>query len=307
MSGPLPSLNALKAFEATARHRSMTLAADELCVTHGAISRHIRGLEETLGVILVTRRAHSTEPTPEGSRLAEGLQSAFGLMQASVERVRPSPLTLSCSSSIMMGWIIPRIGQFHERHPQVALQFNMNYDQVDFVRDKIGLAIRSSVIEPPKDAIIRELGGEAIGPVCSPDYISRSGIHGPEDIEVGTILSTRTRPEAWSDWQAAAGQAKLHLPNHSAFDHFYLLIQAAACGLGIAVVPQMLVLDQLASGRLVAPFGFLPGPRRMLLWIAPHLAGRPDALALERWLIAEMHARPDTGQLGREASVNHAR
>ena len=307
MSGPLPSLNALKAFEATARHRSMTLAADELCVTHGAISRHIRGLEETLGVILVTRRAHSTEPTPEGSRLAEGLQSAFGLMQASVERVRPSPLTLSCSSSIMMGWIIPRIGQFHERHPQVALQFNMNYDQVDFVRDKIGLATRSSVIEPPKDAIIRELGGEAIGPVCSPDYISRSGIHGPEDIEGGTILSTRTRPEAWSDWQAAAGQAKLHPPNHSAFDHFYLLIQAAACGLGIAVVPQMLVLDQLASGRLVAPFGFLPGPRRMLLWIAPHLAGRPDALALERWLIAEMHARPDTGQLGREASVNHAR
>ena len=102
MSGPLPSLNALKAFEATARHRSMTLAADELCVTHGAISRHIRGLEETLGVILVTRRAHSTEPTPEGSRLAEGLASAFGLMQASVERVRPSPLTLSCSSSILM-------------------------------------------------------------------------------------------------------------------------------------------------------------------------------------------------------------
>ncbi|NTF44916.1 LysR substrate-binding domain-containing protein [Rhizobium rhizogenes] len=294
MSGPLPSLNALKAFEATARHRSMTLAADELCVTHGAISRHIRGLEASLGVILVTRRAHSTEPTPEGSRLAEGLQSAFGLMQASVERVRPSPLTLSCSSSIMMGWIIPRIGQFHERHPQVALQFNMNYDQVDFVRDKIGLAIRSSVIEPPKDAIIRELGGEAIGPVCSPEYLSRAGIHSPEYLEGGTILSTRTRPEAWKDWQSAAKQEELNLSSHSTFDHFYLLIQAAACGLGVAVVPQMLVLDQLASGRLVAPFGFLPGPRRMVLWIAPHLANRPDALALERWLIEEMHARPDT-------------
>lgn len=74
MSGPLPSLNALKAFEATARHRSMTLAADELCVTHGAISRHIRGLEETLGVILVTRRAHSTEPTPEDRGLLKGWQ-----------------------------------------------------------------------------------------------------------------------------------------------------------------------------------------------------------------------------------------
>ena len=193
----------------------------------------------------------------------------------------------------MMGWIIPRIGQFHERHPQIALQFNMNYDQIDFVRDKIGLAIRSSVIEPPKDAIIRELGGEAIGPVCSPEYLSRAGIHCPKDIEGATILSTRTRPEAWRDWQAAAEKTELDLPNHSAFDHFYLLIQAAACGLGIAVVPQMLVLDQLASGRLVAPFGFLPGPRRMVLWIAPHIAGRPDALALEKWLTAEMRARPD--------------
>ncbi len=294
MSGPLPSLNALKAFEATARHRSMTLAADELCVTHGAISRHIRGLEQALGVILVNRRAHSTEPTPEGLRLAEGLASAFGLMQASVERVRPGPLTLSCSSSIMMGWIIPRIGQFHERHPHIALQFNMNYDQVDFVRDKISLAIRSSVIEPPKDAIIRELGGEAIGPVCSPEYLSRSGILCPGDMENAALLSTRTRPHAWSDWQAIAGRTDLRLVSQSAFDHFYLLIQAAACGLGIAVVPQMLVLDQLASGRLVAPFGFLPGPRRMVLWIAPHIAGRPDALALERWLTAEMHARPDT-------------
>ncbi|AYG68416.1 MULTISPECIES: LysR substrate-binding domain-containing protein [unclassified Rhizobium] len=294
MSGPLPSLNALKAFEATARHRSMTLAADELCVTHGAISRHIRGLEQTLGVILVNRRAHSTEPTLEGLRLAEGLASAFGLMQASVERVRPGPLTLSCSSSIMMGWIIPRIGQFHERHPHIALQFNMNYDQVDFVRDKISLAIRSSIIEPPKDAIIRELGGEAIGPVCSPEYLSRSGILFPSDMENAALLSTRTRPQAWSDWRAIAGERDLLPAAQSAFDHFYLLIQAAACGLGIAVVPQMLVLDQLASGRLVAPFGFLPGPRRMVLWIAPHIAGRPDALALERWLTAEMHARPDT-------------
>lgn len=294
MSGPLPSLNALKAFEATARHRSMTLAADELCVTHGAISRHIRGLEQALGVILVNRRAHSTEPTSEGLRLAEGLASAFGLMQASVERVRPGPLTLSCSSSIMMGWIIPRIGQFHERHPHIALQFNMNYDQVDFVRDKISLAIRSSIIEPPKDAIIRELGGEAIGPVCSPEYLSRSGVLYPGDMENAALLSTRTRPKAWNDWQAIAGEQDLQLASQSAFDHFYLLIQAAACGLGIAVVPQMLVLDQLASGRLVAPFGFLPGPRRMVLWIAPHIAGRPDALALERWLTAEMHARPDT-------------
>lgn len=293
MSRSLPSLNALKAFEAVARHRSMTLAADELFVTHGAISRHIKSLEEALGVLLVNRKARSTEPTPEGIRLAEGLSSAFSLMQASIERVRPGPLTLSCSSSIMMGWIIPRIGQFHDRHPQIELQFNMNYDRIDFVRDKIGLAIRSSVIEPPEDAVIRELGGESIGPVCSPEYLAESGLAEAKDLEAAMLLSSRTRPSAWQDWQSVAGRSDLVLDPRSSFDHFYLAIQAASCGLGITVVPQMLVLDQLASGRLVAPFGFKPGPRRMVLWIAPHLVGRPDALALERWLIREMKARPD--------------
>lgn len=293
MTKTLPSLNALKAFEAVARHRSMTLAADELFVTHGAVSRHIKSLEETLGVLLVNRKARSTEPTLEGLRLAEGLASAFSLMQASVERVRPGPLTLSCSSSIMMGWIIPRIGQFHERHPHIELQFNMNFDRIDFVRDKIGLAIRSSIIEPPEDAVIRELGGEAIGPVCSPEYLAQAQLSEPKDLEAAMLLSTRTRPQAWRDWQVVAEETDLLLEPRSSFDHFYLLIQAAACGLGVATVPQMLVLDQLASGRLVAPFGFRPGPRRLVLWIAPHVAGRPDALALERWLIEEMRARPD--------------
>lgn len=294
MSTRMPSLNALRALEAAVRHRSMTLAAEELFVTHGAVSRHIRSLEETLGVLLVNRKAHGTEPTAEGLRLAEGLASAFSLMQASLERVRPGPLTLSCSSSIMMEWIIPRIGQFHERYPHVELQFNMNYDRVDFVRDKIGLAIRSSIIEPPVDAVTRDLGGEAIGPVCSPEYLAQAGLTDPKDLEKAALLATRTRPEAWNDWQLAADQGKLGLESRSSFDHFYLLIQAAACGLGVGLVPQMLVSDQLASGRLVAPFGFRPGPRRLVLWIAPHVAGRPDAVALENWLVGEMHARPDT-------------
>ncbi|WP_246752914.1 LysR substrate-binding domain-containing protein [Sinorhizobium sp. BG8] len=283
-------MNALRAFEATARHRSMTLAADELCVTHGAVSRHIKSLEETLGVVLLNRKARTTEPTPEGIRLAEGLASAFSLMQASVDRVRPAPLTLSCSSSIMMSWIIPRISRFHDLHPNIELQFNMNYDRIDFVRDKISIAIRTNVIAPPDDAIIRELSGEWIGPVCAPQYLEASGLGAPEDMEKALLLSTRTRPEALIDWQKAAGYEGLSLEPKAEFDHFYLLIQAAACGLGVAVVPRMLVLDQIQSGRLVAPFGFRPGPRRLLLWIAPHLVGRPDTLAIENWLTREIHS-----------------
>lgn len=291
MRAPLPSLNALRAFETTVRHRSMTLAAAELHVTHGAISRHIRELEKTLGLALVTRTARSTEPTQEGQKLADGLTGAFGQIQTSIERIRaPGPLMLSCSSSIMMGFILPRIGQFQVRNPQIDLRFDMNYNKVDFARDEVGVAIRSSFIEPPPQAVVCELGKEAIGPVCSPRFLAQSGIARPQDVRESHLLATRTRLQAWADWRSSAGVDCEDMRGVSIFDHHYLLIQAAACGLGLATVPQMLVLDQLESGQLVAPFGFVIGPRRIMLWTAPHVAGRPDAVALEKWLTTEMGA-----------------
>jgi LysR family transcriptional regulator, glycine cleavage system transcriptional activator len=287
-SHPLPSLVALRAFEATARHRSMSRAAEELCVTHGAISRHVKALEATLGVQLLARRGTATDPTPEGQRLAEGLTTAFGVIHATLERVRPGPLTLSCSASIMLCWLIPRIGGFHRRNPDVQVELNMNYDKVDFSRDNISLAIRSSTIPPPRDAIIRELGAEWIGPVCAPDYLAAMPLATPDDLARAHLLATNTRPEAWRDWAQATGNGGLTLKAQRSFDHFYLLIQAAACGLGVAVVPHMLALSELQSGRLVAPFGFTPGARHLRLWISPQAAIRAELRALEAWLVGEM-------------------
>ncbi len=265
----------------------MTLAADELSVTHGAISRLIRVLEETVGVSLLIRGPHSTDPTPEGMSLAEGLTAAFNMINASIEQLKPGPLTLSCSASIMMYWLIPRIARFHERYLEIELQFNMNYDQIDFMRDKISVAIRSSTIPPPKDAQIRELMVEWIGPVCSPAYLKSARMRAPANLERARILATKTRPQAWSDWVAASGH-NLALQAQETFEHFYLEIYAAVCGLGVAMVPHMLVTEELISGNLVAPFGFLPGPRKLVLWVAPHLGYRQEIHALETWLAAEM-------------------
>ncbi len=287
---PLPSLVALRAFEATARCRSMSRAAEELCVTHGAVSRHVKALEATLGVPLLTRRGTSSEPTPEGLRLAEGLSAAFGLIHATVERLRPGPLTLSCSASIMLCWLIPRMAAFHRANPDIQVELNMNYDKVDFSRDKISVAIRNSTITPPRDALIRDLGIEWIGPVCSPDYLASMPLTWPKDLERALLLSTHTRPDAWTDWAHAAGQGALALKPQRGFDHFYLLIQAAACGLGVAVVPHMLALSELQSGRLVAPFGFAPGNRHLKIWIAAQFGFRADVRALEGWLVEEMRA-----------------
>ncbi|HMN78557.1 MAG TPA: LysR family transcriptional regulator [Burkholderiaceae bacterium] len=283
-----PSLNALRAFEATARLRSMSAAGHELSVTHGAISRHIRSLEDVLGVTLLTRTASSSEPTAEGHRLAEGLAAAFKAIDATLEQIKPRPLTLSCSASIMMYWLIPRIADFHRRHPDIQLQFDMNHGSFDAVRDRIGIAIRITMVEPPPDVAVRELGVERIGLVCSPDHLREAKIRSMKDLARARRLSPVTRPGAWAEWSEAAGYRGPALAPQQSFDHFYLMIQAAICGLGICPVPQMLVLDDLRSGKLVAPFGFIDGPHKLVLWLAPHVRDRADTVALERWLTRQL-------------------
>jgi LysR family transcriptional regulator, glycine cleavage system transcriptional activator len=280
-----PSLNALRALEGTVRLSSMTAAAEELSVTHGAVSRHIKSLEEMFGIPLLLRGPRSVQATPEGGRLASELSRAFDLIASSVEQLQPGPLTLSCSSTIMMSWLIPRIGAFHELHPDIELRFNMNYDRIDFVRDEISVAIRVSMIEPPKEVIIKNMIDEWIGPVCSPEYASKH-FRAPGDLDRCALMATKTRPGGWTDWARASGQSRELRPQRF-YDHFYLLIQAAACGLGVAMVPKILVLDDLRSGKLVAPLGFVAGPFKIVLWIAPHLRARSETRALVDWLTKE--------------------
>lgn len=282
------SLNALRAFEATARLRSFSAAADELSVTHGAVSRHIRMLEDALGLPLLTRGAQGAEPTTEGQRLAEGLSTGFGFIQSSIERLKPGPLTLSCSESIMMYWLIPRLARFKDNNPGVEIRFNMSHGAVDFARDNISVAIRLSSIEPPKDAVRTDVAHEWVGPVCSPEYLRNVRIKSAADLPRARLMVSRTRPNAWTDWAACSKRSPADLRIDETFEHFYLLIQGARCGLGVANVPRMLVRDDLTSGTLVAPLDFVRGPNRLCIWSAPHLSRRPDVVRLIDWLYEEL-------------------
>ena len=286
---PRLSLNALRAFEATARLHSFGAAADELSVTHGAISRHIRALEEQLGVLLLVRNAHITMPTPEGAVFAEGLTVAFNLIQRTVDQLRPGPLTLSCSASIMMYWLLPRLSKLKSALPSLELSFNTSHGEVDFTRDKITVAIRLSSITCPKGVTPVPLVDEWIGVVCSPEYMRTNRLEKPRDLERARLLATNTRPSAWADWYEATSNAPGHAPVIAeSFDHFYLQIQAAKCGLGVAAVPRMLVRDELDSAGLVAPFGFVLGPVKLVLWVAPHAESQPQTNSLVEWLRREL-------------------
>lgn len=290
MASPRLPLNALRAFEATARLNSMSAAAAELGVTHGAISRHVRSLEAEFGVPLLKRLPKSVEPTQQGGQLAATLGDAFARMQQGVAALAPLPLTLSCSATISMHWLIPRLGAFKRANPDVEIRLNLNYGEVDFLRDEISLAIRSTMFKAPQDVIIRPLLRERVGPVCHPDYAQRLGLKQPADLAQARILGTATRVHAWREWMDAFGYRGEPLQPQDSFEHFYLQNQAAACGLGVAIAPEILVEGEIARGHLVAPFGFVDGPHELNLWIAPHLRSRPDVKRLANWIEETMRA-----------------
>ena len=290
MSDSRLPLNALRAFEAAARLGSMSAAAVELGVTHGAVSRHVRMLEAQFGLPLFERGPQSITPTVEAAQLAGDLGEAFKGMQLAVSRVQPGPLTLSCSATVMMRWLIPRLEGFKRSHPATELRLNISYGDVDFVRDGISLAIRNSMYRAPPNAMSETLIREEIGPVCHPDYAARLALDEPEDRLRTRILGSATRPGAWTEWAAAIGRPNLAIVPQEVYGHFYLLIQAAACGLGFALAPRLLVESEIQTAHLVAPFGFTNGPHDLQLWIAEHLRARADLRTTVAWLRTEMRA-----------------
>lgn len=290
MTGLRVSLKALRAFEATARHRSFSAAAEELAVTHGAVSRQIRMLEETFGLLLLQRTSQGAQPTLEGERLAAGLKRGFDEIQNSVDQLKPGPLTLACSQSIMMFWLLPRLSRFQQINPDVFLQYHVTSGAIDFTRDKVNVAMRLSSQELPKDVICTDICSEWVGPVCTPDYLKTLEIRTVEDLHRARLIYSNTRKNAWSEWSQCCDLQMERLNLDEGFPHFYLLIQAARCGLGIANVPRMLVQDDLNSGTLVAPFGFVKGPNRLTLCVASHMTERSETKRLVNWLSNELRS-----------------
>ncbi|MDQ0143065.1 LysR family transcriptional regulator [Cupriavidus necator] len=273
----------IRFFEAAARHESFARAAQELHLTHGAVSRQIRQLEDTLGVPLFERRNRGVFLTEAGRVLfAAATQSIEGLAAAAA-RIRTQPpgraLVLSCEPTIAMRWLIPRLPRFAARHPDIALHLMAAGGPIDFARSGADLALRRNDFTFDARWHVREVAHERVGPVCRPRPADGSAV-------VPVRLHTRTRPEAWQRWQAVCpdAAASLRLDGEAWYEHFYLSLQAAAAGLGWAMASQLMAADEIADGRLAAPFGFAAdGSAYHLLSPAPfeHDTRR---LALLAWL-----------------------
>jgi LysR family glycine cleavage system transcriptional activator len=256
----LPSLNALQAFEAAGRRGRMTLAAEELSVTHGAVSRQVRRLEQRLGVTLFEGPKHAPRLTQAGQVLLAHLTTALDTIQVGVQAVREDNeglLDVSCLGTLMMRWLIPRLHRFRAERPGVEVRLRASDTPADFVHESYGVAIRVSDHPLPGDALTTELFAESVGPVLSPGLAAAMAAGEGTDRLAGIArLHTRTRPHAWTAWAASAGWDDGGAGAGTEFEHFYFMLEAATAGLGVCIAPWPLVMDDVRSGRLVAPFGF---------------------------------------------------
>lgn len=288
---PMPPLTALRAFEAAVRHGTMTRAAKALNVTHGAVSRQVRLLEDTLGTHLLERTREGLVPTPAGRRLADQLRRGFRDIEAAVASVQDTAegaLDVSCMGTFTMRWLIPRLGRFAALHPTTDVRLMQSDAPMDFVRERYHVAIRVTDHPMPQDARITPLFAEQVGPVLSPALAATLTLTGAEDLARAPRLITRTRPNAWASWCASAGLPAF--TGGTAYEHFYFMLEAAAAGLGVAIAPKPHVADDLAAGRLVAPFGLLPSGLDYVAACASDAP--PKAHAFCAWLAQE--AKPNS-------------
>jgi DNA-binding transcriptional LysR family regulator len=296
----LPSLNALRAFEAFGRHGRMTLAADELCVTHGAVSRQIRQLEEHLGVPLTEGPRSRLRMTEAGLKLAQALSPAFDQIEAAVPRPLDAgarPLVVSCLPTFAMKWLIPRLPSFQAAHPDIPVRVAESNGPFDFKADGIDLAIRMRTPDTvvTYDSVVTPFMEHFHGPVMSPELAGILSNGAPMSLEricAMPRLLTRTFMESWSDW--ARNFELDHLPapvSEQEFDHYFYMLEAAAAGMGVAIGPWAFVQRDLASGRLVAPLGFTPGRARIVA-VTPPDGATEAAILFRDWLLAEGASTP---------------
>jgi LysR family transcriptional regulator, glycine cleavage system transcriptional activator len=284
----LPSLNAMRAFEAAARHQSFSDAATELFVTHAAISRHIRELEDYLGTELFNRTGRGVTMTDAGQRFGVSLTPLFDQMADAAREAAATgqarTLRVSVEPSIASRWLVPRLGRFNDLHPDIELAFDATNRLVDFHVDDVDLGVRYGMGDWEGVEAIK-LSDVQIFPVCAPK-LAREGLT-PAGLADETLLH-ESRKQWWLDWLAAAG-VKEEMDWRGTVFQNHLAIEAAEAGQGFALGDQILCTDSLVDGWLARPFA-IDMQDHGSYWIVRKKGSREQASAraFREWLMGEM-------------------
>lgn len=295
----LPPLNALKAFEAAARHESFTKAAQELHVTQGAVSHQVKSLEAELGFRLFDRERQRLRITDAGRSYLEVVRDAFDRIASGTERLlqrqNAGALTVTTSPNFASKWLVHRLGRFAEAHPEIDLRVSASLHHVDFVREDIDVAIRHGDGRWPGLHVTR-LFVEELFPVCSPTLLQgRKALRTPADLKDHTLLHLDRRDD-WGKWLAAAKATGADLTRGPVFNQASMAIDAAIDGQGVALARTALAAWDLMAGRLLRPFRLALAVPYAYWFVCPKVnAELPKVSSFRGWLLAE--AADDTRRL----------
>ncbi len=303
MHNPMPPLNALRAFEAAARHLSLTKAAQELHVTAGALSHQIRGLEELLGLKLFERRVRSITLTSAGKQLYPGLQTGFvhlrdalaGLTDAGDERI----LVISTPPGFTAKWLAPRLYRFSSAYPEIDARISSTLTNANFTTDGVDVAVRNLSVDATADVelVIEKLMDVSLVPVCSPKLIEAHGPFASPKALKGVPLihddsfNNRAEIPAWDEWFKAAGVDGVDVSRGLRFNNADHALDATVEGAGVLLATDVLAYDELHTGRLVKPFELtLHSGRAYYFVCTKKRQDRPKVQAFRTWIKQEVAA-----------------
>jgi LysR family transcriptional regulator, glycine cleavage system transcriptional activator len=256
----LPPLNAVRAFEAAARCGSFAQAASDLGVTHWAVGKQIRSLEDWLGVPLFMRLPRGIALTDEGSELLGDVSAAFSRLSAATGKLvrlgstrRVSGVVrINVPTSFALRWLIPRLPEFHAAFPNIEIRISTSSRRLRYIGSAFDLGVRLNR-DPGSRLKFRVLMKDWLLPACSPEILRNRPVASVGDLRDHTLLHSATTRPAWSRWLAEAGGAGLTPARQIEFEHVHLQLQAAVDGLGIAIASVPLIERDVAAGRLICP------------------------------------------------------
>ncbi len=308
VSRSLPPLNALRAFEAAARHRSFTRGAAELHVTQAAVSHQVKALEDHLGLKLFTRSERGLVLTERGEEYYRAARDTFDRLDDATARLLArdgrQTLTVTTLPSFATRWLVPRLGRFRDAHPQIDVRLAPDVELVDLERGDVDIAIRYGKGDYPRMRSDRLLE-EEVYPVCSPRLLAGSKPLGaPADLRFHVLLHADSHDD-WSAWLHGAGVTDVDPTRGPMFFDSSMLLEAAIAGQGVALGRSVLAAAELASGRLVRPFEARQAADFAYYLVTPlATAERPKIVAFRAWMLTEVIRAPEVSS---SPSVRRAR
>lgn len=288
----LPSITCLESFESVARHESVSRAAIELNLTQSAVSRQIHQLEELLDVALFERVRQRVVITDAGKLYLKDINRVILDLKDSTSRIMAcggsaSLLNLAVLPTFATRWLVPRLSGFLQKHPDITVNFATRTTQFDFGTEPFDAAIHYGSPNWP-GAVVHHLMDEDTLPVCSPKFETANRIKKPADLAKVVLLHQSTRTSAWADWFEVMGVENTHPLRGPRFEQFAMIAQAAICGLGVALLPRLLIEDELASGKLSFLFSRPLRSANSYYVVVPEAKiSSPLTTAFTRWIIQE--------------------